>query len=250
MGQIYTMQSPDGEVRLETVESEKDLGVIIDSALSFGEHIGSKILIANRNLGLIFKTFTFMDKDMFLNLFKSLVRPHLKYASRVWSPQHKKDMIAIENVQRRATRMLPCLRGKTYPERLKILGLASLEYRRERADMVQVCKIMNDIDMVNKEKLFTMSQYTGTGSHSFKIYKKRFRLNIRGNYFSNRVVEQWNELPEHTVMAPTLNSFKSRLNKCWHGHPHKFNPWCYIPGERTRHWQRLSNTSTAVAEPN
>ena len=127
MGQIYTMQSPDGEVRLETVESEKDLGVIIDSALSFGEHI-SKISIANRNIGLIFKTFTSMDKDMFLNLFKSLVRPHLEYASSVWSPQHKKDMIAIENVQRRATRMLPtrmlpCLKGKTYLERLKILGL-------------------------------------------------------------------------------------------------------------------------------
>ena len=64
------------------------------------------------------------------------------------------------------------------------------------------------------------------------------------------ISKQWNELPEHTVMAPTLNSFKSRLNKCWHGHPHKFNPWCYIPGERTRHWQRHPNTSTEVAEPN
>ena len=121
MGQLYTMQSPDGEVRLEPVESEKDLGIITDSALSFGEHIGSKISITNRNLGLFFKTLTFMDKDMFLNLFKSLVRPHLEYASSVWSPQHKKDMIAIENVQRRATRMLPCLRGKTYPENLRLV---------------------------------------------------------------------------------------------------------------------------------
>ena len=48
-------------------------------------------------------------------------------------------------------------------------------------DRVQVYKIMNDIDMVNKEKLFTMSHYTGTRGHSFKIYKKRFRLNISGN---------------------------------------------------------------------
>ena len=56
MGQIYTMQSPDGEVRLETVGSVKDLGVINDRALSFGEHISSKISIADRNLGLIFKT--------------------------------------------------------------------------------------------------------------------------------------------------------------------------------------------------
>ena len=55
--------------------------------------------------------------------------------------------------------MLPCLMGKTYPERLKALGLPTLEYRREKPDMVQVYKIMNDIDKVNKDKLFTMSQY-------------------------------------------------------------------------------------------
>ena len=69
------MQTPDGEKRLENVDSEN-----IDKSLSFGEHISSKISIANRNLGLIFRTFTYMDKDMFLNLFKSLVRPHLEYA--------------------------------------------------------------------------------------------------------------------------------------------------------------------------
>ena len=144
-------------------------------------------------------------------------------------------MIAKENVQRRATRLQPCLKGKTYPERLKAFGLPTLEYRRERADMVQVYKIINDIDKIDKDKLFTMSKYTGTRGHHFKIYKKRFRLNIRGNYFSNRIVDKWSELPENIIMAPTLNSFKSRLNKSWYGHPHKFNPWCYIPGERTRH---------------
>ena len=63
------MQTPDGEKRLESVDSEKDLGVIIDKSLSFGEHISSKISIANRNLGLIIRTFTYMDKDMFLNIF-------------------------------------------------------------------------------------------------------------------------------------------------------------------------------------
>ena len=115
--------------------------------------------------------------------------------------------------------------------------------------MVQVYKIMNDIDKVDKDKLFAMSQYAGTRGHPFKIYKKRFRLNIRGNYFSNRIIDSWNELPENTVMAPTLNSFKSRLNKCWYGHPHKFNPWCYTPGERTRQWHINQNTSIEAAEP-
>ena len=106
--------------------------------------------------------------------------------------------------------------------------------------------ILNVIDMVNQDKLFTMSHNIGTGGHQFKIYKNRYRLNVRGNYFSNRVIDLWNELPENTVMAPTLNNFKSRLNKCWYGHPRKFDPWCYIPGKRTRqqptyqiHQQRL-----------
>ena len=80
-GQSYTMQPPQETITIESVDSEKDNGVIIDKSLSFGEHKSSKISIANRNLGLIFRTFTFMDKDMFLNLYKSLVRPHLEYAT-------------------------------------------------------------------------------------------------------------------------------------------------------------------------
>ena len=94
-------------------------------------------------------------------------------------------MTVVENVQRRATRLLPSFKDKTYPERLTSLGLPSLEYRRDRADMVQVYKIMNNFDLVDKNKMFTVSEYTETRGHPLKIYKRRFRLNIRGNYFSN-----------------------------------------------------------------
>ena len=75
-------------IPVEKVDSEKDLGVIIDKDLKFTEHINSKIKIANTNVGLIFRTFTYLDKDMFLNLYKLLVRP--QYASPVWSPVYKK----------------------------------------------------------------------------------------------------------------------------------------------------------------
>ena len=74
MNQTYTMRKDQEELPIEKVESEKDLGVIIDNKLIFTKHINSKIKIANRNLGLIFRTFTCIDKDIFLNLFKSLVR--------------------------------------------------------------------------------------------------------------------------------------------------------------------------------
>ena len=166
------------------MKAEKDLGVTIDDKLKFREHITQKVNIANRNLGIIFRTFSYMDKEMFLNLYKSMVRPHLEYATQIWSPIYKKDKVILENVQRRATRLVKCVRNKSYQERFTFLGLPTLEYRRERADMVQVFKIMHDIDKVDKGKLFQMSECNTTRGHSLKLFKKRSRLNVRANYFS------------------------------------------------------------------
>ena len=86
---------------------------------------------------------------------------------------YEKDKIIIENVQRRATRVFKSVQHLSYPERLRMLGLLSLEYRRDRADMIQVYKILHDIDNVDKNKLFTMSTYTATRGHSLKLFKKR-----------------------------------------------------------------------------
>ena len=115
-----------------------------------------------------------------------------------------------------------------YSERLKAFCLPTLEYSRERADMVKVYKI-HDIDKVDKSRLFTLSSYTSTRGHSLKLFKRRSRLSIRTGMFSNRVAEVWNLLPETVVMAPSLNSFKNRLNKAWKNHPSKFCAKCYIP---------------------
>ena len=86
----YIMHDQGQPVSLEQVEVEKDLGIYFDSKLSFREHITKKVNIANRNLGCIFRSFTYMDKEMFLHLFKSLVRPHLEYGSVIFSPTLKK----------------------------------------------------------------------------------------------------------------------------------------------------------------
>ena len=121
-----------------------DQNRIIDNKLIFRDHITSKVNLANRILGISFRTFTFLDTDFLLNLYKSLVRPHLEYATVV-SSSYKKDRIATENIQRSATRLVRACKN-LYPERLMKLGLPTLEYRRQRADMVQVYKILNDID--------------------------------------------------------------------------------------------------------
>ena len=102
----YTMASNNQETELEKVDSEKDLGVIIDQNLSFRDHINSKVNIANRNLGISFRTLTFIDEEIFLNLYKSIVRPHVEYATPIWLPLYKKDKSIIKNIQRHVTKLV------------------------------------------------------------------------------------------------------------------------------------------------
>ena len=184
---------------------------------------------------------------MFLYLYKSIVRPHIEYAVTVCEPLYKKDMITIENVQRRATKFVTSIKHLSYQERLKKLGLPSLEYRRERADLIEVYKIMNNIDQVEKDTFFKFPNYASTRGHQFKLAKKQHRLKVRSNSFSLRVIDSWNSLPDKVVMAPSLNSFKSRLNTFWKNHPYKFDPWCYIPGLKSRDYYKNAPTEAVLA---
>ena len=224
-GDFY-VKNNDGTIsKIERITNQKDLGVIFDQDLSFQQHISAKVNLANRNLGIIRKKFTYMNKMMFLQLYKSLVRPHLEYASVIWTPKFKKDRIAIENVQRRATKIVRPISHLSYPERLKILGLPSLEYRRERSDLIQTYKLLQAIDITSKPILKKMED-RGTRGHCYKLYKTRFKSNVKRNCFSNRIVDSWNKLPNDIVTSPTVNTFKSRLNKQWKV-ASKFYPKCY-----------------------
>ena len=207
---------------------EKDLGITIDNKLKFQQHISIQVKKANQKLGIIYRSFSHMDKEMFLVLYKSLVRPHLEYGSTVWSVICKKDAIIIENVQRRATKMLPSIQNLSYTERLRYLGLPTLQYRRIRADLVEVYKIINNVDKIDSSKLFPRP-VTVTRGHKHKIFKKHCRTNIRKFSFSQRVVDYWNNLPSEVVEARTVNSFKSRLNDHWKDFPLKFVTDFYGP---------------------
>ena len=92
-----------GRIALNQGNSEKDIGVIIDSNLTFREHMTEKVNKANRVMGVMRRTYTYLDESTFLCLYKALVRPVLEYANQVWAPHSVKDIKIIENVQRRAT---------------------------------------------------------------------------------------------------------------------------------------------------
>ena len=130
----------------------------------------------------------------------------------------------LERVQRRATKLIPSLKDLTYTERLVALKLPSLQHRRRRGDMIQTYKIISEADRINKEKLFPSGNEPPTRGHSKKVYKQRSRLEVRQTFFSQRVVNDWNKLPEYVIQAEKPEQFKARLDTFWKGEQFK-NPF-------------------------
>ena len=132
----YNMLRDDYPITLEATECEKDLGVYMDNELKFRSHIDRVSKKANGVLGLIRRSFEYIDTDMFKTLFTSLVRPHLEYGNIIWAPYYKKDIKVLDNIQRRGSKMVPELKDLGYEERLKRLSLPSLVYQRFHEDMI------------------------------------------------------------------------------------------------------------------
>jgi hypothetical protein len=237
---IYYMNKYDGgTTTLEVVKSEKDIGVTIDQYIAFDKHIQLQVNKANQLVGIIRRTFDHLEYRTFCLLFKALVRPHLEYAGSVWSPHKICDIESIENVQRRATKMLPHLKDKSYEERLRILQLPTLKYRRLRGDMIETFKILNKVyDPRATSGLFNLSSGTTRG-HSLKVSKERCRLDVRKHFFTNRVVDTWNSLPDNIVTSRTVHMFENRLDRLWRSHPMKED---YTVGYGHRH--RTPGSST------
>ena len=129
----------------------------------------------------------------------------------VWTLFKIKHIEQIESVQRRATKQLPGMKNKSYPERLRKLKLPTLSYRRLRGDMIEVYKMVNGL----------YDSEVGNILHMWHEKKKELtcevilRTCLRKNSFVLRVVGTWNGLPSSIVTAPSINSFKNRLHRYW-----------------------------------
>ncbi len=210
----YAMRDETGdEVTLETTELEKDLGVHIDPSLKFSKHTEIQVNKANRILGLIRRSYQYLDCDCFKKLFTALVRPHLEYGIVVWAPRLEKDKNLIEGVLRRGTKLIPGMKDLSYEERLKKMDLPSMSYRRERGDMIEAYKYTHDLYLT--DQILHLDQDNTRRGHNFKLKKRYSRTSTRKHFFSFRVVDAWNYLPRTVVNAPSLNSFKARLDKIW-----------------------------------
>ena len=211
----YYLHQENGQQQIVESSLEKDLGVHVDNSLHFSSHVQLQVNKANRIFGLIKRTFAELQPETFKLLFTSLMRPLLEYCAPVWSPIYKKDRKIIENVLRRASSFVPKLKHLTYSERLQKLKIQSMQYRRRRADMIETYKLLHNYYDIPVEQLLPLSNNTRTRGHALKIAKPYARLNLRKNFFCNRIVDDWNSLPSEVVSADTLSSFKAKLDALW-----------------------------------
>ena len=209
-----------GSRTLEASKWKKDVGVIINDDLKPSLQCARAAAKANQVLGQIARGVSYRDKETMLRLYKTYVRPHLEYCQAAWSPWLLGDQKILEQVQQRAVKLMTNLRSKTYEGKLKELGLTTLLERRKRGDMITMFRIMTGKDKVDPSLWFRMPIPRGGAASTrqntgFLNVEKPLRSNweLRRNQFSQRVVDDWNLLPDWVKQATSVNSFKNNIDR-------------------------------------
>ena len=201
-----------GTNSLPVVTSCTDLGITYDDSLSFSPHCSKIVVKASHRAKLILKCFRSRDSKLLMRAFCTFVRPLLESSSVIWSPYTIADLNRIESVQRAFTKAIRHLRFSTYRERLVNLHVDSLQCRRIKTDLVFCYKLIHNLVDVDTKQFVTLSQNTQLRGNKFKLVKPQSVTVRDANFFSNRVVNIWNALPDSMVTAESVASFKRCLN--------------------------------------
>jgi len=173
-------------------------------------------------MGLIRRSFSFLDPAMFKLLYTTFVRPHLEYTQPAWSPHLRKHIKMLESVQIRATKLVDGFKSLDYAERLEKLDIPTLMHRRERGDMIQVWRHFRTYDQSTLSPNFRPTR--ANRKHRYQLTWNRPKDGTKGiqaNSFYFRVAKTWNNLPVKVVEAETVDTFKARLDEAWTNNPSK-----------------------------
>ena len=139
---------------------------IVTSIIQFPEPIASWLLSVN-----VFSSYH--ANTMLLSLYKTIVCPIVEYGNVIWGPHFALDQQSLEKIQRRATKLIPTLQHVPYTDRLALLKLSSLRYRRRRGDMILMYRIIQGFIGIDLS-IFTFRSrdiFPTTRGHQYKVFK-------------------------------------------------------------------------------
>lgn len=203
----YQMNGAD----IATVSVEKDIGFWVTSDLSSSTHVQKAKGKAMAEIIRIRRNFSYIDKRAFCTLYNQRVRPHLDYGMAACPPGTSAESKVLEAVQAKATALVQGLRLKNGEDRRVALGLMTLQQRRDRGDLIEVYKILNGQTRIEASAFWEVRP-ARNGARLVKELATNGRRQ-RHNFFSYRVVQRWNLLPAMVKTAPSLSSFKNRLDE-------------------------------------
>ena len=201
--------SIDG-TEIESISTEKDIGFWITDDLSPSTHVHKARSKALGEICRIRRNFSYIDKRAFCLLYNQRIRPHLDHGMAACPPSTSADSKLLESVQSKATALVFGFKHLNSDERRKKLGLMKLEERRERGDLIEVFKILKGHTRIDPS-LFWEVREARNGARLVKELAVSGRKQ-RQSFFSYRVIQKWNLLPVEVKMAPSLDSFKNRLD--------------------------------------
>ena len=201
----------DGEV-LETVECYKYLGVMLTSDLSWSVHVAAICSKARRVLGILYRQFYSNSTcAVLLQLYLSLVRPHLEYAAAVWSPHLKRDIALIEGVQKFALRMVYGDWGASYDHLLSLSNLCTLEERRVVMRLSVLYQILNGSWYFQTGVFLPDRSLRHHSLHEHTLIQPFCRTNSFRFSYVPASIALWNSLDDAIVSAESLPLFKYHL---------------------------------------
>ena len=202
-----------GGIKLDPVDVEKDLGILVTHNLSWNSHVDVISSTAQKMLNVLYRTCKDInDISTKKLLYFAWVRSHLEYASVVWSPHAKRNINNLEQVQHRATRFIL---GRDYSEyeRLSKLNLLPLKYRREIHDSVFFFKCLKNIHKLNIFDYVSFRSCTKPLRNVDHLSRDVpfSRTDVFMNSVFVRICRLWNDLPHSIRESNTLSIFRKNL---------------------------------------
>ena len=200
-----------GPQNLAWTDEEKDLGVWVSSSLKTSRHCTAVYKKTSQILAFLKRIFGRFTRQTLPRIINTYIRPTMEYAIQVWSPWLQKDILLLQRIYHRATKLVIGLHSKPYENRLASLNLFDFCYRRIRGDLILTYNILHTQNHP-LQRLFVRREPRTCRTHDYVLAVPHSRVNSRRYFFSVRVSFAWNALPKTVAYSPNLHTFKSNLD--------------------------------------